>query len=171
MISIFSKAMTNNKLEVKFIYLIIIKGVVIMFKGLEILGESSFLGLVLAGTAVVVLAPTLKNVMRGMAVATAKGVVSLTEGGASLASNAKEGWQDVVAQAKAQKGFSDLNNNTVIGAGAGGAIGATIGSMGGPAGAAIGGGLGSVTGAAVGTGMPKDMDPEVKTKANDSKKK
>ncbi|SPF42982.1 conserved hypothetical protein [Candidatus Desulfosporosinus infrequens] len=129
-----------------------------MFKGLpEILGESSFLGLVLAGTAVVVLAPTLKNVLRGVALATAKGVVSITEGGAALASNAKGGWEDVVAQAKAQKGMTNLDKGTIIGAGAGGAIGATIGGMAGPAGAAIGGGLGSVTGASVGSGMTQEM--------------
>ena len=129
-----------------------------MFKGLpEILGESSFLGLVLAGTAVVVLAPTMKNVLRGVAVATAKGVVSITEGGAALASSAKEGWEDVVAQAKAQKGMTNLDKGTMIGAGAGGAIGASIGGMAGPAGAAIGGGLGGVTGASVGSGMPNDM--------------
>ena len=132
-----------------------------MFKGLpEILGESSFLGLVLAGTAVVVLAPTLKNILRGVAVATAKGVVSITEGGAALASSAKEGWEDVVAQAKAQKGLSNLDSGTIIGAGAGGALGASIGGMAGPAGAAIGGGLGSVTGASVGSGMPRDIKPE-----------
>lgn len=130
-----------------------------MLKGLpEILGESSFLGLILAGTAVVVLAPTLKNMLRGVAVATAKGVVSISEGGAALASSAKEGWEDVVAQAKAQKGMSNLDNGTIIGAGAGGAIGASIGGMAGPAGAAIGGGLGSVTGASVGSGMPQDMN-------------
>ena len=129
-----------------------------MFKGLpEILGESSFLGLVLAGTAVVVLAPTMKNMLRGVAVATAKGVVSITEGGAALASSAKEGWEDVVAQAKAQKSMTNLDKGTMIGAGAGGAIGASIGGMAGPAGAAIGGGLGGVTGASVGTGMPNDM--------------
>ncbi|MDR3599669.1 MAG: hypothetical protein P4L49_04185 [Desulfosporosinus sp.] len=129
-----------------------------MFKGLpEVLGESSFLGLVLAGTAVVVLAPTLKNVLRGVAVATAKGVVSITEGGAALASSAKEGWEDVVAQAKAQKNTPTLDSGTIIGAGAGGAIGASIGGMAGPAGAAIGGGLGSVTGASVGSGMNQDM--------------
>jgi len=131
---------------------------IFLFKGLpEILGESSFLGLVLAGTAVVVLAPTLKNVLRGVAVATAKGVVSITEGGAALASNAKEGWEDVVAQAKAQKGMSNLDKGTMVGAGAGGAIGASIGGMAGPAGAAIGGGLGSVTGATIGSGMNHDM--------------
>ncbi|EGW40063.1 hypothetical protein DOT_1778 [Desulfosporosinus sp. OT] len=112
------------------------------------------MGLVLAGTAVVVLAPTLKNVLRGVAVATAKGVVSITEGGAALASNAKEGWEDVVAQAKAQKGMTNLDKGTIVGAGAGGAIGASIGGMAGPAGAAIGGGLGGVTGASVGSGMP-----------------
>ena len=129
-----------------------------MFKGLpEILGESSFLGLILAGTAVVVLAPTMKNVLRGVAVATAKGVVSITEGGAALASSAKEGWEDVVAQAKAQKSMTNLDKGTMIGAGAGGAIGASIGGMAGPAGAAIGGGLGGVTGASVGSGMPNDM--------------
>lgn len=130
-----------------------------MFKGLpEVLGESSFLGLVLAGTAVVVLAPALKNVLRGVAVATAKGVVSITEGGAALASNAKESWEDIVAQAKAQKGSSNLDNGTIIGAGAGGAIGASIGgSMAGPAGAAVGGGLGSVTGASVGSGMTQNV--------------
>ena len=129
-----------------------------MFKGLpEVLGESSFLGLVLAGTAVVVLAPTIKNVLRGVAVAAAKGVVSITEGGAALASSTKEGWEDVVAQAKAQKGLSNLNSGTLIGAGAGGAIGASIGGMAGPAGAAIGGGLGSVTGATIGSGMNHDM--------------
>jgi len=134
-----------------------------MFKELPaIIGESSFLGLVLAGTAVVLLAPTLKNVVRGMAVATAKGVVSITEGGASLASSAKEGWEDVVSQAKAQKGLSNLDKDALIGAGTGGAIGATIGSMAGPVGAAMGGGLGSVTGASVGSGMPKEkeMKPE-----------
>ena len=130
-----------------------------MFKGLpEVLGESSFLGLVLAGTAVVVLAPTLKNVLRGVAVATAKGVISITEGGAALASSAKEGWEDVVAQAKTQKGLSNLDSGTIIGAGAGGALGATIGGMAGPAGAAIGGGLGGVTGASVGSGMPNEMN-------------
>lgn len=121
------------------------------------LGESSFLGLVLAGTAVVVLAPTLKNVLRGVALATAKGVVSITEGGAALASTAKEGWEDVVAQAKAQKGMTNMDSGTIIGAGAGGAIGASIGGMAGPAGAAIGGGLGGVTGASVGSGMTQDM--------------
>lgn len=129
-----------------------------LFKGLpEILGESSFLGLVLAGTAVVVLAPAMKNVLRGVALATAKGVVSITEGGAALASNAKEGWEDVVAQAKAQKGLSNQDSGTIIGAGAGGAIGASIGGMAGPAGAAIGGGLGGVAGASVGGGMTEDM--------------
>jgi hypothetical protein len=129
-----------------------------MFKSIpKVLGESSFLGLVLAGTAVVVLAPTLKNVMRSMAVATAKGVVSITEGGAALASSAKEGWEDVVAQAKSQKSMSNLDSGTIMGAGAGGAIGASIGGMAGPVGAAMGGGLGSVTGASVGSGMPKDM--------------
>ncbi|WP_407311705.1 glycine zipper domain-containing protein [Desulfosporosinus sp. SB140] len=126
-----------------------------MFKGIsEAVGESSFLGLVLAGTAVVVLAPAMKSVLRGVALATAKGVVSITEGTAALASNAKEGWEDVVAQAKAQKG--NLNSSTIVGAGAGGAIGASIGGMAGPAGAAIGGGLGSVTGASVGSEMNND---------------
>jgi len=129
-----------------------------LFKGLpEVLGESSFLGLILAGTAVVVLAPTLKNVLRGVAVATAKGVVSITEGGAALASNAKEGWEDVVAQARAQKGMTNLDKGSIVGAGAGGAIGASIGGMAGPAGAAIGGGLGGVTGASIGSGMPTEM--------------
>jgi len=129
-----------------------------MIKGLpEILGESSFLGLVLAGTAVVVLAPTMKNILRGVAVATAKGVVSITEGGAALASSAKEGWEDVVAQAKAQKSLGNLDKGTIMGAGAGGAIGASIGGMAGPAGAAIGGGLGGVTGASVGSGITQDM--------------
>lgn len=122
-----------------------------MFKGLpEAIGESSFLGLVLAGTAVVVLAPAVKNVLRGVAVATAKGVISITEGGAALASNVKEGWEDVVAQAKAQKGLINQDNSALVGAGAGGAIGASIGGMAGPAGAAIGGGLGGVAGATVG---------------------
>lgn len=128
-----------------------------MFKGLpEVLGESSFLGLVLAGTAVVVLAPTLKNVARGVAVAAAKGVVSITEGGAAIASSAKEGWEDIVAQAKAQKGMTNLDKGTIVGAGAGGALGASIGGMAGPAGAAIGGGLGGVTGASVGSGLSND---------------
>ncbi|MHB1653352.1 MAG: hypothetical protein ACYCVD_12860 [Desulfitobacteriaceae bacterium] len=131
-----------------------------MFKGLpEVLGESSFLGLVLAGTAVVVLAPAVKNVVRGVAVATAKGVISLTEGGATLASNVKEGWEDVVAQAKAQKRLVNPDNGTLVGAGAGGAIGASIGGMAGPVGAAIGGGLGGVTGATVGS----EIAHEVKT--------
>lgn len=126
-----------------------------LFKGLpEVLGESSFLGLLLAGTAVVVLAPVMKNVLKGAAAAAAKGVVSLTEGTAALASSAKEGWDDVVAQAKAQKG--NLNSGTIIGAGAGGALGASIGGIAGPAGAAIGGGLGSVTGASVGSEMSGD---------------
>ena len=74
------------------------------------------MGLVLAGTAVVVLAPTIINVLRGVAVATAKGVVSITEGGAALASSAKEGWEDVVAQAKAQKGMTNMDNSTIVGA-------------------------------------------------------
>ena len=134
-----------------------------MFKGLpELIGEPSLLGLVLAGTAVVVLAPTLKNVLRGVAVATAKGVVSITEGGGALASSAKGGWEDVVAQAKAQKGSSNLNSGTIIGAGTGGALGASIGGMAGPAGAAIGGGLGSVTGASIGSGMSNDMKNDMK---------
>lgn len=127
-----------------------------MFKGLpEALGESSFLGLVLAGTAVVVLAPAVKNVLKGVAVATAKGVISITEGGAALASNVKEGWEDVVAQAKAQKGLS-ADSGTLVGAGAGGALGASLGGMAGPVGAAIGGGLGGVTGATVGTELSRD---------------
>lgn len=137
-----------------------------LFKGLpEVLGESSFLGLVLAGTAVVVLAPALKNVARGVAVAAAKGVVSITEGGAAIASSAKEGWEDIVAQAKAQKGMTNLDKGTLVGAGAGGAIGASIGGgMAGPAGAAIGGGIGGVTGASVGSGLPND------TKLSESEK-
>lgn len=125
-----------------------------MFKGFpEAIGESSFLGLVLAGTAVVVLAPAVKNVLRGVAVTTAKGVISLTEGGAALASNVKEGWEDVVAQAKAQKGVNSQDNGSLVGAGAGGAIGASVGGMAGPVGAAIGGGLGGVTGASIGNEM------------------
>lgn len=125
-----------------------------MFKELpEVLGETSFLGLLLAGAAVVVLGPTLKNVVRGVAVGTAKGVLSLAEGGQAFASNLKEGWEDVVAEAQAQKGMHPANTGITLGAGAGGALGATVGGMAGPVGAAVGGGLGGAVGASVGSQM------------------
>ncbi|MDA8228260.1 MAG: hypothetical protein M0T74_11300 [Desulfitobacterium hafniense] len=132
-----------------------------MFKGIsEVVGESSLLGLVVAGTAVIVLAPTVKNILRGVAVGTAKGVLSLVEGGESLASTVKQGWDSVVAEAKTQKGMAQMDAGTTIGAGAGGAIGATLGgSMGGTMGAALGGGLGGVMGASVGSGIKTETDP------------
>lgn len=123
-----------------------------MFKELpEMFGESSLLGWLIAGTAVVVLGPTLKNIVRGVAVGTAKGILSLSEGGQALASNVKEGWEDVVAEARSQKGMTNLNAGTTFGAGAGGALGASIGGMAGPVGAAVGGGLGGMVGANVGS--------------------
>jgi len=62
-----------------------------MFKELpEIIGESPALGLVLAGTAAVVLAPSVKNVLRGVAVGAAKGVLSLAEGGVGLTSRMRQ---------------------------------------------------------------------------------
>lgn len=133
-----------------------------MFKGLpEVLGESSLLGLVLAGTAAFVLAPTVKNVLRGVAVGTAKGVLSLAEGGASLASGVREGWEDIVSDARSQKGMSNIDTNTMVGAGTGGALGASIGGgVAGPMGAAVGGGLGGVVGASVGSGVKSDNQPE-----------
>ncbi|KLU60766.1 hypothetical protein CEB3_c27390 [Peptococcaceae bacterium CEB3] len=124
----------------------------------EFLGESSLLGVVLAGTAIVVLAPVLKNVVKGVAVTTVKGAMSLAQGGSALANNVKEGWEDVVAKAQQQKGLSRPDMNTVLGAGAGGAVGATIGGMAGPVGAAVGGGLGGAAGASAGKTSDKQHD-------------
>lgn len=126
------------------------------------IGESSFLGLVLAGSAVVVLAPTLKNVLRGVAVGTTKGIMALTDSGNVLASNLKSGWEDVVAEAKTQMETSSINNSATLGAGAGGALGATIGGMaGGPVGSAVGGGLGSVVGVNAGSTIHQDNPKDI----------
>ncbi|MHB1404493.1 MAG: hypothetical protein ACYCV0_02755 [Desulfitobacteriaceae bacterium] len=122
----------------------------------EFLGESSFLGLVLAGTAVVVLAPAAKKVVRGVAISAAKGVLSLSEGGASLASNVKSEWDEIVAEAKTQKESTATDTGTLVGAGTGGALGASLGGMAGPVGAAVGGGLGGIAGASVGSGMTQE---------------
>ena len=122
-----------------------------MFKGLsEVLGESLG-GWVLAGAAAIIFAPTLTNIVRGVAVGTARGVLSLAEGGSVFASNVREGWENIVTEAKSQKGMTtDFNTNTVVGAGAGGALGASIGGgMAGAMGATVGGGLGGVVGATV----------------------
>lgn len=124
----------------------------------KFIGESPLLTLVLAGTAAVALAPAVKNILRSIAVGTAKGVLSMAEGGAGLASNIKEGWQDLVAEARTQRDMSHMKDE-VVGAGAGGAVGATIGSsLGGPVGAAVGGGVGSM----LGVGLSSKDDTEEK---------
>lgn len=121
-----------------------------MFKELpEIFGESLG-GWVLAGAAAIIFAPALRKVFVGAT----RGVLSLAEGGSMFASNVRSGWDDIVNEAKAQKGMGNLDTNTVVGAGAGGALGASIGGgMGGPMGAAVGGGLGGVVGASMGGSM------------------
>lgn len=128
-------------------------------KGLsEFLGESSFLGVVLAGTAVVVLAPVLKNVIKGITVTAVKSVMSLSEGGAALANNVKEGWEDVVTKAREQRATPSPDMSTFLGAGAGGAVGASVGGMAGPVGAAVGGGLGGAAGASAGKAYEKQHE-------------
>lgn len=124
------------------------------------MANASPLGLLLVGTAVVAGVPAIKNVVRGVAVTAAKGVLTIAEGAATLGSDVKEGWEDLVAEAKAQKataamaGAGGLDTGTVVGAGAGGAVGASIGgSMAGAMGAAVGAGVGSVVGAGVGSGV------------------
>lgn len=121
------------------------------------LSRTSPLGLVLAGTAVVAAAPMAKNILRGAAVTATRGILAVAEGGAAVASDIKEGWEDVVAEAKTQNvaaATSGMDTGTVVGAGAGGAIGASIGGgMAGATGAMVGGGLGSVVGAGVGSGV------------------
>lgn len=122
------------------------------------------LGWIIAGTAVIAATPVLKNALRGVAVTATRGVLSVAEGAAAIGSNAREGWEDLVAEAKAQKGAgtagaSSMDMNTVVGAGAGGAIGATIGGgMAGATGAMVGGGLGSVVGAGVGSGLSEHAE-------------
>ena len=121
-----------------------------MLKNLtEMIGECPILGLVAAGTAVALLVPPVKNVFRGVAVGAAKGVLSITEGGAGVASKMKDSWEDLVSEARSQRGMMGMEPG-VVGAGAGGALGATIGSSMGPVGAAVGGGVGGVVGAGVG---------------------
>ncbi len=136
-----------------------------MLKNLaKLAGESSILGIILAGAAVVALAPAVKGILRGVAVGTAQGLMALTEGGSKLANEVKQGWEGVVAEAKAQKGMAgNLPPNAAIAAGAGGALGATVGGMAGPVGAAVGGGLGGVVGASVGS----STTPEYKDRSND----
>jgi hypothetical protein len=127
-----------------------------MFKGLsEVIGESAG-GWVLAGAAVLLFAPTLRNTLRGVVVGTTRGVLSLAEGGTVFASNMKDGWNDIVNEAKTQKSMTNMDTGTMVGAGAGGAFGATLGSGMGPMGAAVGGGLGSVVGATVGNTITED---------------
>ncbi|HWQ72296.1 MAG TPA: hypothetical protein VN370_08235 [Desulfitobacteriaceae bacterium] len=128
----------------------------------KVFAESSVLGWVLAGTAAIVLAPTVTNLVRGVAVGTAKGILSLAEGGSSLAGNVKHGWESIVAEAKAQKGAQALDPNTTLGIGTGGALGATVGGMAGPIGAAVGGGLGGIVGAGVGSEIAHDSKHESK---------
>lgn len=121
------------------------------------LSRTSPLGLVLAGTAVVAAAPMAKSILRGAAVTATRGILAVAEGGATVAADIKEGWEDVVAEARAQNVAAmqtNLDTGTVVGAGAGGALGATIGGgMAGATGAMVGGGLGSVVGAGVGSGI------------------
>jgi hypothetical protein len=124
------------------------------------MAKTSPLGLLLVGTAVVAGAPVVTNALRGIAVTATRGVLTLAEGAASLGANVKEGWEDLVAEAKAQKsaagmpGAETMDMGTVVGAGAGGAVGASIGgSMAGAMGAAVGAGVGSVVGAGVGSGV------------------
>jgi len=144
-----------------------------LFEGvIKAFGETSVLGWVLVGLGVIVFGPTAKNVVREAAVGTAKGVIALAEGGNSLASNVKHGWEGVVAEAKAKKGSFDPN--ITLGAAAGGAMGATVGgmagSMGGPVGAAVGGGLGGAVGASMGSELKSEMKKEETKESNTSNK-
>lgn len=128
------------------------------------ISNSSPLGLILAGTAIIATAPMLKNAVRGVAVTATRGVLSIAEGAATLGEDVREGWEDLVAEAKSKKaataamaGGGSMDMGTVVGAGAGGAIGASIGgTMAGATGAVVGSGLGSVVGAGLGGGMTED---------------
>jgi phage tail tape-measure protein len=144
-----------------------------MFKGLteglsETIGESAG-GWVLAGAAVLLFAPTLRNALRGVVVGTTRGVLSLAEGGTALATNMKSGWNDIVKEAKTQKSMTNVDTGTMVGAGAGGALGATLGSGMGPMGAAVGGGLGSVVGATVGNTITEDDEKNHHSKGKSEK--
>lgn len=139
------------------------------------MSRTSPLGLVLAGTAVVAVAPTLKSMVHGAAVTATRTVLAVAESGTNMASEVKAGWEDIVAEAKVKNAMSIADQmpgtdvGTVVGAGAGGAVGASIGSgMAGPMGAVVGGGLGGVMGAGMGSGVTETKTPKSESTKEDT---
>ncbi|MEL7564042.1 MAG: hypothetical protein AAGU27_04095 [Dehalobacterium sp.] len=100
---------------------------------------------VVAGAAVMVGTPIVSQALRTVLLVTAKGVISAVDETSRVVSDVKEGWEDIVAEAKAGRSQS---LNIPLGAGLGAAAGAGIGqTVAGPAGSAIGSGVGAATGA------------------------
>ncbi len=121
------------------------------------IAKTSPLGLLLAGTAVAMAAPTLKHTVRGTAVTMTRGVMNMSAAGAAIGHEMRESWEDIVAKAKSQKPtdvMPQVEKGTILGAGTGGAVGAGLGgNIGGGMGAAVGGGIGSVVGAGIGSSI------------------
>lgn len=133
--------------------------------------RTSPLGLVLAGSAIVMTAPTLKQTVRGTAVAMTRGVMQMSAAGATIGHEMRENWEDIVAEAKSQKSIMDMQQmekGTILGAGAGGAVGAGLGgNLGGGMGAAVGGGIGSVIGAGIGSSISEHSSSKSTTRKAD----
>ncbi len=138
--------------------------------------KTSPLGLLLAGSAIVMTAPTLKQAVRGTAVAVTRGAMQMSAAGVAIGHEMRENWEDIVAEARNQKSMIEtqqMERGTILGAGAGGAVGAGLGgNLGGGMGAAVGGGIGSVIGAGIGSSIGDHSSSKsgtVKTDIEESK--
>jgi hypothetical protein len=129
--------------------------------------KTSPLGLFVAGAAVAMAVPSLKQTVRSAAVSTTRGVLQMSAAGAAVGQEMRESWEDIVAEAKSRKSTMELEpaeKDTILGAGAGGAVGAGLGgNLGGGMGAVVGGGIGSVIGAGIGSSLTAYDQPKDKT--------
>jgi hypothetical protein len=129
--------------------------------------KTSPLGLFVAGAAVAMAVPSLKQTVRSAAVSTTRGVLQLSAAGAEVGQEMRESWEDIVAEAKSRKSTMELESaekDTILGAGAGGAVGAGLGgNLGGGMGSVVGGGIGSVIGAGIGSSLTAYNQPKDKT--------
>jgi len=134
------------------------------------IAKTSPLGLLLAGTAVAMATPTLKQTLRGTAVSMARGVMHISAAGAAIGHEMRESWEDIVAEAKSQKPDKEMKymeKGTILGAGAGAAVGSGLGGkVGGDMGAVVGGEIGGVVGAGIGSSISEQSHSKDKKNAN-----
>ncbi len=135
------------------------------------IAKTSPLGFLLAGTAVAMATPNLKQTLRGTAVSMARGVMNISAAGAAIGHEVRESWEDIVAEAKSQKPDKEMNNymekGTILGAGAGAAVGSGLGGkVGGDMGAVVGGEIGGVVGAGIGSSISEQSHSKDKKNAN-----